>query len=169
MSGDKIPDLIAMKIASICLRIGDAASREYSNALLSPGTTWYPASLRKDKLTFAFDIHERMVAFAEWVATFCKLVGERGRNSSLNHTLASDDVSGCSDHPPPDTGHGIVGCDMLAHSPALARCSNQALTQSRPVTPGTTPATGRSLTTWVLRFIAVLWWYKAASMNPRPS
>jgi hypothetical protein len=35
MSGDKIPDLTAMKIASICLRIGDAASREYSNALLS--------------------------------------------------------------------------------------------------------------------------------------
>ena len=62
-----MPTLTAMKMASIWLKMGEAASLEYSNALVS----WNyvipckSTSLRKDKLTFAFDIQDKMVAFAE--------------------------------------------------------------------------------------------------------
>ena len=168
-SGKKIPALIEIKMASISLRIGEAASLEYSNALLSPGAVWYPAKRLTEISTFAFDIHDKIVAFAECVAMSLKVTGEQGERISLSQTLPSDAVKGSLDQSPPAVGAGIVGLTIEAWRPAFNLLSSHSEAQFNPDKPGMTPATGNNLTTCVLRFLAVLWWYKAASRNPLPS
>ena len=150
--------LTAMKMASICLRTGAAASREYSKALLSPGAMWYPANLRSAMSTFAFDIQESTVAFDEWVATSLRFSGDHGCNSSRIHTLASEEDKGCRVQPPPVVGAGIVGSCIEALRPISDRFRSQWTAQSQPETPGNTPATGKRRTILVRLFWAVLWW-----------
>ena len=67
--------------------------------------------------TFDLDIHDKIVAFAECVATFETAVGDQGLRISLSQTLASDADSGSFVHPPPETGAGIVGLVMDACRP----------------------------------------------------
>jgi hypothetical protein len=58
---------------------------------------------------FAFDIQDKIVAFAECVAISLTLVSDHGCKISLSQILASEEDKGCFAHPPPDIGAGITG------------------------------------------------------------
>ena len=86
-----------------------------------------------------------------------KVTGEQEERISLSQTLPSDAVKGSLVHSPPAVGAGMVGLTIEAWRPAFNLLSSHSEAQFKPDKPGMTPATGNNLTTWVLRFLAVLW------------